>query len=81
MHGHVALDIKGGPKSADILTEGYKIFKFKDGQTVKCSQTNHKLWNIMFGDLSWQNVGEWTLEDEKNGLTAFVKMGTIEGKA
>ena len=35
---------------------------------------------MAFGNLSWQNVGEWTLEDATNGLTASIQMGTVKGQ-
>ena len=74
------MDIKGGPKSADISTFGHKTYKFKDGQTVDCTLTTFRLWNIMFGTLSWQVVGEWKLEDRENNIIASVVIGQEEGK-
>ena len=80
MNGYAALDVKGGPKAVDITAEGYKIFKFKDGQTVKCSLTTHRLTNLAFGNICWQTNGFYTLEDEANKIAAKVVMSTEKGR-
>ena len=83
VNGFCTLNVKAGFEKApfaNILIDGHTTYKFKDGQTVKCSLTNFRLWNIMTGNLSWQTVGEWTLEDKANDLTAVVKMNTEKDK-
>ena len=71
--GHGAFDVKSGPRTADIHISGHKKVVFRDGQTIKCSLTDNKLWNIFVGTLSWQTVGKQTFEDEANGIQGFIK--------
>ena len=83
VNGFCTLNVKAGFEKApfaNILIDGHQTYRFKDGQTVKCSLTNFRLWNIMTGNLSWQTIGEWTLEDKANDLKAVVKMNTEKDK-
>ena len=78
--GHGSFDIKSGPRTADVIITGHKKIVFKDGQTIKCSLTDNKLWNIFVGTLSWQSVGKQTFEDEANGIKAYIKFDAYRFK-
>ncbi len=74
------MDIRSGPRMANIIVSGHRKVAFKDGQVIHCSLTQHKLWNIIFGNLSWQVIGQWNLVDEANGLKAYIKFNAFKEK-
>jgi hypothetical protein len=54
---------KAGMNSATVTSNGHKLLKFKNGQSIKLNNYNDLIYNIMMGTMGHQLIGKMIYED------------------